>query len=59
MTNQHIKTIHGHRYWYSSIRIGKKVTSKYLGPVDARKRATKRKKDMVVELPEFMFGDTR
>ncbi len=36
MTNRHIKVINGRRYYYESVRKGKKVTSKYLGPVDGR-----------------------
>lgn len=36
MTNRHIKVINGRRYYYESIRKGKRVTSKYLGPVDGR-----------------------
>lgn len=44
MANQHIKVINGRKYFYSSIRIGKKVTSKYLGPVDERKRRPKMSK---------------
>ncbi|MBI3190634.1 hypothetical protein HYZ41_02940 [archaeon] len=32
--NRHIKVINGRQYYYSSIRKGKKVTSKYLGPVE-------------------------
>lgn len=36
MTNKHIKIINGRKYYYQSIRRGKKVTSKYLGPVDKR-----------------------
>jgi len=30
----HIKTIKGKKYYYESKRIGKKVTSVYIGPVD-------------------------
>ena len=33
MTNRHIKTINGKKYYYQSVRKGKKVTSVYLGPV--------------------------
>ena len=29
--NIHIKTINGHKYYYESKRVGKKVQSKYLG----------------------------
>jgi hypothetical protein len=46
MTNRHIKTINGRKYYYESIRMGKKVTSKYLGPVERI-----RKKKMSAELP--------
>ncbi len=41
MANRHIKTINGRKYYYESIRKGKKVTSKYLGPVEERKRKPK------------------
>lgn len=34
MGNKHIKVINGRKYYYESIRIGKKVTSRYLGPVE-------------------------
>ncbi|MFH1630640.1 MAG: hypothetical protein ABIA21_00245 [Candidatus Aenigmatarchaeota archaeon] len=36
----HIKVIKGKRYYYESKRIGKRVTSKYIGPVEKK---TKRK----------------
>jgi hypothetical protein len=29
----HIKVIKGKKYYYESIRVGKKVMSKYIGPV--------------------------
>ena len=29
--NIHIKTINGHKYYYESVRVGKKIQSKYLG----------------------------
>lgn len=45
MPNKHIKIINGRKYYYQSIRKGKKVTSKYLGPVD--KRIKKKKIDEV------------
>ncbi|MBI4170618.1 MAG: hypothetical protein HY514_02905 [Candidatus Aenigmarchaeota archaeon] len=38
MANRHIKVINGRKYYYESIRKGKKVTSRYLGPVGERKR---------------------
>jgi hypothetical protein len=41
MSNRHIKIINGKKYYYESIRKGKKVTSRYLGPVD---RIRKRKR---------------
>jgi len=41
MANRHIKIINGRKYYYQSIRKGKKVTSKYLGPVGDRKRKQK------------------
>jgi len=31
----HVKTIKGRKYYYKSIRKGDKVTSEYIGPVDA------------------------
>ena len=42
MTNRHVKTINGRKYYYESIRRGKKVTSRYIGPVDERKRKSKK-----------------
>ena len=36
MGNRHIKTINGRKYYYESIRKGKKVTSRYLGPVEEK-----------------------
>ena len=44
MPNRHIKVINGRRYYYESIRKGKKVTSRYLGPVDERKRKPRQAK---------------
>ena len=38
MSNRHIKTINGKKYYYSSVRLGRKVTSKYIGPVDIKKK---------------------
>jgi hypothetical protein len=43
MANKHIKTINGRRYYYKSVRIGKKVTSKYLRPVDKKIKRKKQK----------------
>lgn len=38
MSNRHIKTINGKKYYYSSVRLGKKVTSKYIGPVESKRK---------------------
>ena len=38
MTNRHVKTINGRKYYYQSIRLGKRVTSKYIGPVETKKK---------------------
>ena len=38
MTNRHIKTINGRKYYYESVRLGKRVTSKYIGPVEVKKK---------------------
>jgi hypothetical protein len=46
MTNRHIKIINGRKYYYASVRKGKKVTSKYLGPVDERRRRAREDADM-------------
>ena len=34
----HVKTINGRKYYYESVRKGKKVTSRYIGPVDSKPR---------------------
>ena len=51
MPNRHIKVINGRKYYYESVRKGKKVTSRYLGPVE---RIRKRRKDAadVIELEQ-------
>ncbi|MCX6815377.1 MAG: hypothetical protein NT120_00815 [Candidatus Aenigmarchaeota archaeon] len=52
MTNRHVKTINGRKYYYESIRMGKKVTSKYLGPVERiRKKKITALDGQVVEQP--------
>jgi hypothetical protein len=43
MANRHIKVINGRRYYYESIRKGKRVLSRYIGPVDGRIRTKRRK----------------
>ena len=45
MANRHIKVINGRRYYYESIRQGKKVISRYIGPVDGRLRKYRKKSD--------------
>ena len=41
MANKHIKIINGRKYYYESIRKGKKVTSRYIGPVERIRRRKK------------------
>lgn len=55
MTNKHIKIINGRKYYYQSIRKGKKVTSKYLGPVD--KRIKRRKLENKLEQNDIVLPD--
>ncbi|MBI4162346.1 MAG: hypothetical protein HY513_01575 [Candidatus Aenigmarchaeota archaeon] len=43
MTNRHVKTINGRKYYYQSIRLGKKVTSKYIGPVETKRKKVQEK----------------
>lgn len=38
MANRHIKVINGRKYYYESIRKGKKVTSRYIGPVESKRK---------------------
>ena len=45
----HIKTIKGKKYYYESKRVGKKVTSVYIGPVDAVSSHTHRKLENEIE----------
>ena len=42
MANRHVKTINGRKYYYESIRMGKKVTSRYIGPVEERVRKSRK-----------------
>jgi hypothetical protein len=44
----HIKIIKGKKYYYESRRIGKKVVSKYIGPV----KPIRKKKDTDVKVSE-------
>jgi hypothetical protein len=41
MTNRHVKIINGRKYFYESIRVGAKVTSRYICPVERLRRARK------------------
>ena len=34
MANRHVKTINGKKYYYESVRKGRKVTSRYIGPAE-------------------------
>ena len=51
MANRHVKIINGRKYYYESVRNGKKVTSKYLGPVEP-----KRRKKETEEEDDFYIG---
>ena len=56
MPNKHIKIINGRKYYYESIRKGKKVTSRYLGPAEEPVKTRKkeiREEDLV--LPEDSY----
>ncbi|MBI4019193.1 MAG: hypothetical protein HY364_02970 [Candidatus Aenigmarchaeota archaeon] len=37
MSNKHVKTINGKKYYYESVRKGRKVTSRYIGPAEETK----------------------
>jgi hypothetical protein len=51
----HIKVIKGRKYWYESVRIGKRVTSRYIGPVNpVRKR--KKEEEQETEREDFYIG---
>ena len=50
--NRHIKLINGRKYYYSSIRKGKKVTSKYLGPVERVRKSRKDFSDAEQKAPQ-------
>lgn len=49
MANRHIKIINGRKYYYSSIRKGKKVTSKYIGPVERLRKKRKSADEQITE----------
>ena len=54
MANRHVKVINGRKYYYESIRVGKKVTSKYLGPVERirkKKMSTMEEQPQSIEMP--------
>lgn len=51
MTNRHVKVINGRKYFYESIRVGAKVTSKYICPVERVRRARKIEGEDQEEVP--------
>ena len=56
MANCHVKTINGRKYYYESVRKGKKITSRYIGPVEEPIKMRKkeiREEDLV--LPEDCY----
>ena len=55
MPNKHVKTINGRKYYYESIRKGKKVTSKYLGPVETIKKKKQEDSEDDLVLPEDSY----
>ena len=55
MPNKHVKTINGRKYYYESVRKGKKVTSKYLGPVEQIK-TKKKQSDEETEQEDSYIG---
>ncbi|MBS3050973.1 MAG: hypothetical protein J4400_02400 [Candidatus Aenigmarchaeota archaeon] len=57
MANRHVKTINGRKYYYESIRRGKKVTSRYIGPVDERKRKSKKSEEEQIVQETAPDGD--
>ncbi len=56
MTNKHIKIINGRKYYYSSIRKGKKVTSKYIGPVERIRKSRKKTLEEQLAQDQMMDG---
>lgn len=55
MANRHVKTINGRKYYYESIRKGKKVTSRYVGPVEESSRKKKEIKEEDLVLPDDSY----
>ena len=51
----HIKVIKGKKYYYESKRIGNKVVSKYIGPVER----IRKKKKTVQEIEETAKEDAK
>ena len=47
--NRHIKVINGRKYYYASIRKGKKVTSKYIGPVERIRKSKKKQAELPLQ----------
>ena len=56
MANRHIKVINGRKYFYESVRKGKKVTSRYLGPAEQPLRKTKKIAEADSEQEENYIG---
>ena len=55
MVNRHIKLIKGRRYYYESIRKGKKVTSRYIGPVvEKAKKKEATEADLVMPVDSYI-----
>lgn len=48
----HIKIIDGKKYYYESVRKGKKVTSKYIGPVEPLRKSRKKAADQPINQSE-------
>lgn len=60
MANRHIKVINGRKYYYESIRVGKKVTSRYLGPVErVRKRKVMKGEQQLEQQLDAQPANTR
>lgn len=55
MANRHVKTINGRKYYYESIRKGKKVTSRYLGPAEEVKTRKKEIREEDLVMPEDSY----
>lgn len=54
--HMHIKTIKGKKYYYESRRIGRRVTSIYIGPVEKMKRRDELDEENEQTTEEFYVG---